>query len=196
LVSGYFSGNVPKEVRTAVAAAPSKERLHELLRADEGAVNREYLLNLSAALMPAGEFRIGVIHHNPIPYGIERCANRLAPQLLETLFHKGVGVLLHGHVHLSEDPSTRRPASPGNAYPIPCPTLTSITTSGERGMNVCVVGKDGTDTRMSVFVWNMSSSTQFRKEGLSLRYGLRLTPGSDVEVTHGRAAVAGGHKVP
>jgi hypothetical protein len=185
LVSGYFSGNIPDEVRKAVESAPSKDRLDELLRSDKGAVNREYLLNLSSVLKVAPGIRIGVIHHNPIQYGIATCANHFAPQLLETLFDRGVRVVLHGHAHLTEDHSMQRPVSPGSAYPIPCPTLTSITTSGERGMNVFMLGQEGGDTRMSVLVWNLSTSTQFKREGLSLRYSLKLT-NRDVEVTHGR----------
>jgi hypothetical protein len=185
LVSGYFSGNVPEDVRKLLDADPTKERLKELLRADEGAVNREYLLNLAAALPPGPPARIGVIHHNPIPYGTETCANPFAPQLLETLFKRGVRVVLHGHTHLLEDHANPRPVSPGRAYPIPCPTLTSISASGGRGFNVFMLGFDGADVRLSVLVWSLSTSSDFKPETLTLRYSMRLTS-TEIDVAHGR----------
>lgn len=112
LISGYFSGSVPKEVRDTVTASPSKDELEKLLRCDQGAVNREYLLNLATMPSPSTAYRLGLIHHNPVQYGTAPCANRLAPQFLETLFKHGVRVVLHGHVHLSEDYSSSRPVSP------------------------------------------------------------------------------------
>src|SRR5207249_286279 len=100
---------------------------------------------------------------------------------------RNVRVLLHGHTHLTEDKSSFRPVSPGRAYPIPCPTLTSITTSGDRGLNLCILGSDGVDTRLTVLVWHISESTQFIKENLSVRYSLPLS-GTQADVIHGRPA--------
>lgn len=84
LVSPYFSGEVPEEVRTLLKE-PSDEALLNLLRVDEGSVNHEYLYELASLPQPEASIRIGITHHNPIQYGTERCANRLAPQLLRAL---------------------------------------------------------------------------------------------------------------
>lgn len=184
MVSGYFSGSVPEAVRKALRAAPSREELHQLLRLDEGSVNEEYLYNLAASTSGAARARIAVIHHNPVQYGTEINANRLAPQLLETLFSKGVRVVLHGHTHLSEDIISARPISPSRAYPIPCPTLTSYPVAGERGFNVCILGSDGEDLWLSILVWSLSLSGDFKKEQLRQRYKIRIT-GSDFVVEHG-----------
>ena len=70
------------------------------------------------------------------------------------------------------------------AYSVPCPTLTSICTSGNQGLNVCMVASTDTDAWMSILVWDLSTSSDFKREGLRLRYRIRLN-GPEIEVRHG-----------
>ncbi|MBU0579533.1 metallophosphoesterase [Patescibacteria group bacterium] len=184
LVSGYFSGQVPDEVQRLLKEANETQvELTNLLRVDEGAVNQEYLLSIAKSLsVPNASTRIGVIHHNPIQYGTERCANRLAPELLKTLRKNKVSLILHGHTHFVEDPSFR-PMGDRQAYPIPCPTLCSICTAGGRGMNVHMIGDAGSTRKVSTVVWQISESSGFHANLASLRYRIALHEG-DVTVQH------------
>lgn len=53
MVSGYFSGEVPAEVREVLnSGTGSQEDLLNLLRLDQGAVNQEYLFHISKVLEP------------------------------------------------------------------------------------------------------------------------------------------------
>lgn len=184
LVSGYFSGKVPEEVQGLLGGVESREALQNLLRVDEGAVSREYNLCLSNLPEASTQTRLGVIHHHPIQYGIEPCHNKFAPQLLETLFKKNVPLLLHGHVHLTEDFASCRPPMSGRTYPIPCSTLTSICTSGDRGMNIHLIGKKNGIKEMTTLYWNISTSSDFKKEGLMKRYKSSIHA-DKIMVTHG-----------
>jgi len=183
LVSGYYSGQVPAEVRELLLCHPNEDTLRNILRTDEGAVNREYILALSENLDETDFLRIAVGHHNPQHYGREPCANRLAPLLLETVYGKGGRVFLHGHTHLTEDVATKRPVVPGQAYAVPCPTLSSIPTSGSHGMMVHLVGPMNTRRRMASLVWELSTSSDFKSEHLRMRYSLRFN-GDGIEVSH------------
>jgi hypothetical protein len=163
--------------------SPSKESLLNLLRLDTGSVSRDYLFHLSSELTASTRPRIALIHHNPVQYGPEVCANKFAPLLLETLFSRGVQLLLHGHVHLSEDSVSPRPFLEQRTYAVPCPTLTSEPTSGHRGLNVLLLGKDGDTTRASILVWPLSTASGFNVKTLTVRYGFEL--GQNVNrVTH------------
>ncbi|MFA6554742.1 MAG: metallophosphoesterase, partial [Candidatus Paceibacterota bacterium] len=141
LVSGYFSGMVPENIRTKLGKlSGSSEDIKELVRQDLGDVNREYLLNIARIPERRLGLRIGMTHHNPIQYGTETCVNRFAPQLLETLFKKEVRVLFHGHVHLIEDRGNPHPMATKMSYPIPCPTLCSEAIAGGKGMAIHLIG--------------------------------------------------------
>ena len=185
LVSGYFSGNVPADVRHAlISSTGSINDISELLRIDEGEVTHEYLFNIGVALGTDTSTCFGVIHHNPVPYGIEMCRNSLAPKLMETLWKKGVPVLLHGHVHLAESRSNKRPAAPGQAYPIPAPTLTSVTTAGSgRGINVHFVGPDDEQLQFDTLIWSYSQSMAFQPVDAVWRYRVKVNPDA-CEVEH------------
>jgi 3',5'-cyclic AMP phosphodiesterase CpdA len=178
LVSGFFSGNVPLDVRTALnSATGSTEDLLALLRVDEGEVKHEYLSAISDALGGNTCLGIGVIHHNPVPYGVEMSRNPLAPKLMETLWMNKVPLLLHGHIHLGESRSNKRPAVPGQAYPIPVSTLTSVTTAGgARGINIHFIGVDRTEPRIDTLMWNISQSMAFRVDDAAWRYRISVTP--------------------
>jgi 3',5'-cyclic AMP phosphodiesterase CpdA len=185
LVSGYFSGNVPAEVRGALdSAAGTAEDLATLLRVDEGEVSHEYLHTISEALQENRSLCLGLIHHNPVPYGIEMTRNPLAPTLMETLWINKVPVLLHGHIHLNESRSNKRPPIPGQSYPIPVSTLTSVTSAGgARGMNIYFIGPGGEDQRLDAVVWTISQSMSFRLDDATWRYRVRVK--SDAcEVAH------------
>ncbi|MFO1523253.1 MAG: metallophosphoesterase [Kiritimatiellia bacterium] len=184
LVSGYFSGAIPNSVRELLSSeSASEDDLISLLRADEGSVNNEYLFNISNFAFPSGKTGFGIIHHNPIQYGIETCKNRYAPSLLKTLAQKNVNVLFHGHTHLTEQ-DTRRPLTPDHSYPIPCPTLCSITTAGSsRGFNIILHGRGESSVKTSCSHWHMTEAADFSRVGLFPRY-LVTHKSSGLAVTH------------
>jgi hypothetical protein len=132
---------------------------------------------LAKQLAKDGRIGVGVIHHNPIQYGKEISANVLAPQLMETLWSRGVPVLLHGHVHLSEGKGNKRPATPGVSYPLPAPTFTSVTAAGSgRGLNIHFIGPDVNDRRMDTVVWHYSPSMAFQAADAFWKYRFRFNP--------------------
>lgn len=177
LVSGYYSGEIPDTVRNVLSdALNTKEDLEAAIktlnREDQGSVSQEYVTRIATLLSATSSTRVGLIHHNPIGYGVQPCANPYATQLRETLFDRSARVILHGHVHLSEEKSDiAREPEVGRAFPIPCATLTSVCTAGTRGMNVCFVGRDETGQRqLGVAHWAPAGSAHFRREGLELHY--------------------------
>jgi hypothetical protein len=193
LVSGYFSGMVPSEVRDAITGSSGDiESLLNILRVDKGAVNRQYLMNITSNIAGRSEDTIAVIHHNPIQYGVETCENRFAIQLLETLHGKRVPLIFHGHTHLVDDPGQHRPAIPNQCYPVPCPTLCSVTSAGSnRGMNVHLVGGNSAQTIIGTILWAMSGTEAFKSEGARLRYKFSVTDGHVRSVEHGRETQRG-----
>lgn len=184
-VSGFFSGSIPLSIRDLLTKEDtSREHFLDLLRIDEGAVNREYIFNIANNLGKRERLSIGVIHHNPIQYGVETCQNTLAPLFLETLFQRNIPLLFHGHVHLCEDKSANRPVIPVQSYPVPCPTISSTCTTGSgRGMNIHLVGEDLPTRRIETIVWNLSNSSNFNPDGVILRYKFAIKEG-EVNVEH------------
>jgi hypothetical protein len=184
-VSGYFSGEIPDQVRTALKSVGEVDKdLHNLLRYDEGAVNQEYLFQISKSLEVRNTTALGVIHHNPIQYGVDTCLNRFAPQLLETLWNKRVPILLHGHVHLVESKGTQRPVANGLSYPVPATTLCSTTTAGSgRGLNIHMVGPPSDVRTIDTLVWYFSGSLGFSPADVILRYHFTLKR-DEMDVTH------------
>jgi predicted phosphodiesterase len=171
LVSGYFGGDVPRPVRELLRGPrKSRETLQQLLRVDEGSVNHEYLYNL--AMLPERRLplRIAVTHHNPIQYGTECCANRLAPKLLETLHGKSCAILLHGHVHLVEDRRSERPVLSRQTYPVPCTSLAAECIAGNRGMSIHLLGNTDSGRVIDTLLWEMSPDASFKSDGLTWRY--------------------------
>ncbi len=174
LVSGYFSGMIPDEIRKLLrSTGATPETLQSLLRVDEGAVNQEYLFNMSALSTTDGHLRMALTHHNPIQYGTETCANRLAPKLLETLRDVGVPVLLHGHVHLTEEPDSHREVLQHQAYPLPCTTLCSDCVAGGKGLSVHLVSRKAS-TMIHSLVWPVASTSGFKAGSISVRYRLEI----------------------
>lgn len=188
LVTGYYSGEVPLEVRDILSEEidASVENLNNLLRTDKGAVNQQYLFMLNSEISEdLNALRIGVMHHNPIPYGTEPCENKYAPLLMETLRKKNINIIMHGHVHLTEDLSSNRPFLQTCSYPIPCPTLTSINLSGKKGINVHLIGNDNGLTAVSTSIWELSASSGFNEDGISVRYRLQINK-DNVSVKHNK----------
>lgn len=171
LVSPYFSGSVPQGIRSRLAdSLGDDEALRDLLRDDEGGMNREYLFGIASVGHSTGALRLGVVHHNPVTYGVAVCVNPYASQLLQTLQKHGTPVLLHGHTHLVEDPSVNRMPSGTEAYPVPCPTLSGTTLAGGPGMLIHAVGVADRTRYMSTLVWELSQVSAFNADGVTRRY--------------------------
>ena len=185
LVSGYFSGFIPLEFRLLREKADKiEENFLNLLRVDNGEVNREYLYDISCCKNDHNATTLGVIHHNPIQYGIETCLNKYAIQLLETLYKIDVPLLLHGHVHQVDDPGSQRPVITGQSYALPCPTLSSIPSSGSsRGINMFFVGEETIPRKIWTLQWSISSSTSFKPDGATIKHLFRIE-GKDIEVDY------------
>jgi 3',5'-cyclic AMP phosphodiesterase CpdA len=190
LVSGYFSGEIIPDIRnklSCIGVTGSDSDFIDLLRLDRGSVDHEYLFWIDKCFTERKNLALGVIHHNPVQYGIQTCENPMAPELMETLWRKGIRVLLHGHVHLSEANSSQRPPVPFRAYPMPAPTLCSVTTAGSgRGINILFVGRDGSGTRIDTLVWSFTESLAFNTGDAVLRYRLALRDG-ELEIFSGKA---------
>ncbi len=183
LVSGYFSGNIPENLRTITRTAGTEEELLECLRLDEGGVNEEYIYNIIKYLNVVGETAIAVIHHNPIQYGVQTCSNKCAPHLMQALDHAGVSILLHGHVHLTESRENKRPPQRRRIFPVPAPTLCSIPTAGATGLNIHYIGPPASARNMDSAILRFSESGNFAPEDASLRYRF-VIGGGYLEVTH------------
>jgi predicted phosphodiesterase len=178
LVSAYYSGVVPDELRELVVGevtnASLRDRIVEQVRRDSGAISMEYLALLSRSLGPSGCARLAVTHHHLVQYGSECCQNRLGFALLKTLFSKGVRVVLHGHIHMFEGSEVLRTEIPELAYCIPCSTLSSHTWRGSPGFMVHVVS-NGTDRELSSFIWERSAGEFFSADLLRPAYLAKLS---------------------
>jgi hypothetical protein len=182
LVSSYFSGVVPDEIRALLPSAlPNRDDLVKLLRRDIGGVNREYIHNIAALKKRDHFMRIGVTHHNPIGYGSETCQNPLAPLMLETLFRNGTKVLVHGHVHLSEDRGAFRPMPMNQSYSIPAPTLCSECVSGSRGFLIHFIGEEMDSKCFDSVLWEVAASSNFNPNQVRIAYRIRIK-GAEAEL--------------
>jgi hypothetical protein len=190
LVSSYYSGLVPQDVRDLITSdSPLSNKLIDLLRVDEGALTREYILEISKGLQETNKketnrTRIAITHHNLVQLGIAACVNRYAPLLTQTLYKKHFGLVMHGHVHFAEEPSLQHPLQEGHSYSIPCPTLTSDPEAGGwRGFNIHLLGTPGTERQITTLLWRLSMNSSFEPVNLFPRYQFKLNRGS-IEVTH------------
>jgi 3',5'-cyclic AMP phosphodiesterase CpdA len=178
LVSAYYSGVVPAELRELVVGeitdASLRDKIIEHVRRDSGAISMEYLALLSKSLSATNLARIAVTHHHLVQYGAECCQNRLGFALLRTLFTKGIRVVLHGHVHMFEGRETLRTEIPELAYCIPCSTLSSQTWRGNPGFMVHVISNGG-DRELRSFTWERSAGEFFGGDMLRPAYLAKLT---------------------
>ena len=95
-----------------------------------------------------------------------------------TPVEKNIHLLLHGHVHLTEDNATERlPYSKNSTFTIPCPTLTSVVTSGVRGFCVHIIGSNKSEKKITTGVWGLSTSMDFKKDGFKIRYEISINNG-------------------
>lgn len=184
LISAYYSGFVPEEVRACMKSLPtSHEDMLSILREDKGEISREYIMHVAELNALKGRTGLAVTHHHLCPFGAVPCFTRFAPQLLETLFSKGFSVVMHGHVHLVEDLQPQRPVLSDTAYPIPCPSLTSYSVTQNNGFNIHLLGPNDNPRQMTSLVWQLSMASSFKASGLSPRYQFQL--GRNIEVIHG-----------
>lgn len=171
LVSGYYSGKVPEELLLYLKGVPTDENFKNILRVDYGDINIEYISDMVKEIRQRKDrLRLAVMHHNPIQYGREICKNMNAPLLLENLASINFPILLHGHVHMHEELFNLRNYDSKQSYPIPCPTLTSICSSGGMGFNIHVIGKKDDKTCMTTAVWEVSNLPDFKIEALDIMY--------------------------
>lgn len=177
LVSGYFSGEVPTNIRHMLReVSGDRETLLNLLRVDNGGVNREYIFRMRDLPPRILANRIAVTHHNPVQYGTECCTNPVAPLLLETLKKVGVPVVLHGHIHLTEDVSSTRPVTPKQAYPLPCTSLCAECVSGSRGFSIHLMAQIDEGRVIDTLQWDLGQNRAFEPERLRWRYRAVLEP--------------------
>jgi hypothetical protein len=111
-----------------------------------------------------------------VQYGAECTQNRLAFALLKTLFSKGIRIVLHGHLHMFEDSGQTRPELEGQAYSIPCSTVSSHSWRRSPGFMVHLITK-GAIRKMITFTWELSSAECFNLDFLRPEYTANLSGG-------------------
>lgn len=185
LVSAYFSGVVPKEVRKLIGPSLStRDELLEIMRLDEGQIDHDYLYHIAKMRANGDGLRLAVMHHHPVQYGTELCKNKYAPELLQMLWNNKIPIVLHGHVHLYEDSARKRPFDPDRAYPLPCTTLCSECVAHGKGMSIHLVGKDSSGLRhIDTLVWELSSDSSFDLTQLRHRYRVNVKDKA-LEISH------------
>lgn len=185
MVSSYYSGTVPIEVRNLIeSTTPLSTKLVDILRVDIGAINLEYILKISKELKEATKTRIALTHHNLCDFGMVPCFNLSASLLLQTLYKKNIDVVFHGHVHIVEDSPPRRPVMGGSSFPIPCPTLSGDPAfGGNRGFSVHLFGANESQKELCTLIWQLSSSSTFEPYNLYPRYRFKLNT-SPLNVIH------------
>jgi hypothetical protein len=176
MVSSYYSGIVPEEVRKLIDSTdPLASKIYDILRGDTGAVNYEYILNISRELKEADRTRIAITHHNLCDFAMIPCANPFAHLLLQTLYKKKIDVVLHGHIHTAEDSPPRRPIMGGHAFAIPCPTLAGDPAfGGSRGFSIHLLGREDKQSRLCSLIWQLSGSLTFEGYNIYPRYRINL----------------------
>jgi hypothetical protein len=98
------------------------------------------------------------------------------------------GTIAHGSQSASSGPAcvgsikSEDRHRPKQAYPIPCPTLCSKAIAGGKGLAVHMIGQQGTRRTFDTLIWQMSASSGFREEGVSLAYRLGVEDGKIVRV--------------
>ena len=164
LVSSYFSGNVPEELRNELCNKKDgiifKHDVINHLRNDVGFISMEYLSLLSKYLRCTEKFPIAINHHHLIQYGKEINQNPNGFALLRTLFKKGIKLLLHGHLHMFEDDEEVRSTFKDIPYSLPCTSLTSHTLSRSNGFMVHVFEKNAPNS-IKTFTWELSAGGLF-----------------------------------
>ena len=183
LVSSYYSGFVPDEVRRELknmGHGDAKQRLRELLRQDTGELKDEYISKVRSELFrqDSPAVTIAVTHHNMCQYGsYSNPVPSNAKSLLSSLADLNVRVLIHGHTHLAESDEVSRPALDGEAYPIPCPTLAGPPAPGNvNGFMLHMFGPATTPRMMTSLLWTLDQSFDFvrQKNNPHVKYRLEI----------------------
>lgn len=184
LVSPYYSGFVPEPVRGVldkVRLGESLDYLHDLLREDTGEFSRSYVSHIKGKVLQHESTTIAVTHHNLTQLGPEICLSHSAKALLLTLAEKDIQLVLHGHTHLVESRATVRKPNPGEAYPVPCPTLCGLPSpANTHGFMMHLIGPVDQPRYVTSVVWSIDESRGFSLDAshLSVRYRFLISKGS------------------
>lgn len=184
LVSPYYSGSVPQAVREVLNRIQQGEEidyLQDLLREDTGEFSRKYISQIKNNVWEREGTTIAVTHHNLTQLGPEICENRNAKTLLSILAEKDIQLVLHGHTHLVENRTAERRPNPGEAYPIPCPSLCGIPSPGNmHGFMMHLFGPVGQIRYVTSVVWSIDESRNFTPDPshLLIHYKFLLSKGS------------------
>lgn len=178
LVSSYYSGFVPAKVIELIETSADMATLMSLLRIDEGEIKHPYITKLAKYLVPDDFTTIALMHHNLNQVGIETCRMEYARALLELLKQKNVNLLFHGHTHILEAYNHSRSIANGEAFSIPCPTLSSLALGGtNNAFFVHVLGSLGNTPSIATVVCPFSEYKFIEKERIYTRYLFKLRPG-------------------
>ncbi len=176
VVSSFFSGLVPEEIRAHLTADKLTDKeLVSLLRSDTGELAREYILMIEG-LPQTKSTRVAFTHHHLCTFGSIPCHTRHASFVLQTLPRKQCHLVFHGHVHLVEDHTPARLPVAGLAFAIPCPTLTSHSVTGGNGIAVHAFGEYGPQRMVSTIIWGLTTAISFEPETCRLRYQNEISP--------------------
>jgi len=179
LVSAYYSGTVPKEVRDIISGLRKKkisDALKKILRIDKGEITHSYIDLLSSEIKELKFDGIAVTHHHLCEFGAEPCKTEYANELLRTLAEKGIYVVLHGHTHMVEDKRFSRLVTKSLAFPVPCSSLGGeCVGTHNRGFSLHFIGNPEDKRRIATFLWPIGSTNYFTPKDLFARYWFRLS---------------------
>lgn len=165
LVSPYYSGFVPEAVRDVLDRVQHGEEidyLRDLLREDTGEISSRYISHIKNNVWKHESTTIAVTHHNLSQFGPEICRTQNAKTLLSTLAERDIQLVLHGHTHLMENRTAVRKPNPGEAYPVPCPSLSGVPSPGNmHGFMMHLIGPAGQPRRVTSVVWSIDESRSF-----------------------------------
>lgn len=162
LISSYYSGFVPQKIRDLlknIENETSRKTIEKLCREDTGELSTDYIFHLKSNLRATDKTTVALIHHNLEQYGERPCQVTQKPELLSTLFEKKIHLVFHGHTHLSETQNSGRTANDGEAFPIPCPTLSSDCEPGSvHGFFMHLVGPPNNEREITTVRLDVNSS--------------------------------------
>lgn len=178
LVSAYYSGIIPEELRhllrNEVNDEDARSRLIKHLRSDTGEISVQYLSLLARSLDAKPVPRLAVTHHHFTQYGAECSLSKYGYDLMKTLSDKGVSIVLHGHLHMFEARTSSRVIEMETPCCIPCTTLTAHTWRRSQGFMIHVVDSSS-DGSMISLEWELAEGRLFHLESLQPAYSATLS---------------------
>ena len=182
LTSCYYSGEISDRVLEYMRSNNiSDKEFGDLIRIDKGHLSVNYLGNLYRLPRRDDYYSFGLIHHNPVRYGVQTCESTNAEKLLLRLREINVNIVFHGHTHLAENISKERPHFEKQAYAIACPTLSSVPSNGPAGMNFYMINSDENRCMVKTATLSFDDNDQLSVDKNCMIHTIEII-GNDVQI--------------